>query len=127
MRVNDDQAKARPLLFSGCGAVHSDQSGHHHKLQLTSMSSAATPIGFRLSTLAVKCIAAATLSLTAFAALADDIADVQKLLAAGKNPEALQKADQYLQGKPRDPMMRFLRGISLSQAGRTAEIGRAHV
>lgn len=59
--------------------------------------------------------------MSTLSARADDIADVQKLLAAGKNSEALQKADQYLNGKPRDPMMRFLRGISLSQAGRSTE------
>jgi tetratricopeptide (TPR) repeat protein len=89
------------------------------------MSPAASPFGSRLSTLAarcaVRCVAAAALSLTAMVAQADDIGDVQKLLASGKNVEAMQKADQFLQAKPRDPMMRFLRGISLSQAGRTAE------
>ncbi|MEY2842228.1 MAG: hypothetical protein RI920_265 [Pseudomonadota bacterium] len=89
------------------------------------MSSAASLFGSRVSTLAaqfaVRCVAAAALSLTALVAHADDIGDVQKLLSTGKNVEALQKADQFLQGKPRDPMMRFLRGISLSQAGRTAE------
>jgi Flp pilus assembly protein TadD len=79
------------------------------------------PFGFRLTTLAVKALAAATLSLSALSVQADDVGDVQKLLAAGKNAEALQKADQFLSTKPRDPMMRFLRGISLSQAGRTAE------
>ncbi|RZI80999.1 MAG: tetratricopeptide repeat protein [Rubrivivax sp.] len=61
------------------------------------------------------------LSLSSQIVRADDVADVQKLLAAGKNSEALQKADQFLSAKPRDPMMRFLRGISLSQAGRSAE------
>lgn len=66
-------------------------------------------------------IAAACLSLTAATVFADEAAEVQKLLAAGKNPEALQKADQYLAGKPKDPMMRFLKGISLSQAGRTTD------
>lgn len=66
-------------------------------------------------------LAVATLSVTAVSVLADDIADVQKLLSAGKNPEALQKADQYLSAKPKDPMMRFLKGISLSQAGRTTD------
>ncbi len=66
-------------------------------------------------------IAAACLSLTAATVFADEVADVQKLLATGKNPEALQKADQYLSGKPKDPMMRFLKGISLSQAGRTTD------
>lgn len=55
------------------------------------------------------------------AAYADDASDVQKLMAAGKPAEALQKADQYLADKPRDPMMRFLRGISLSQLGKTSE------
>jgi len=77
--------------------------------------------GFRLTALAAKCLAIAALSLTALSVRADDISDVQKLLAAGKNIEALNKADQFLASKPRDPMMRFLRGISLSQAGRSAE------
>lgn len=78
-------------------------------------------IGTRLTALAARCIAAAALSFTVLGAQADDVSDVQKLLAAGKNAEALQKADQFLTTKPRDPMMRFLRGISLSQAGRAPE------
>ncbi|MBH1987477.1 MAG: tetratricopeptide repeat protein, partial [Burkholderiales bacterium] len=77
--------------------------------------------GLRLTAFAAKFISAAALSVTALSVQADDVSDVQKLLAAGKNAEALQKADQFLSSKPRDPMMRFLRGISLSQAGRTAE------
>ncbi|MDE2593492.1 MAG: tetratricopeptide repeat protein [Burkholderiales bacterium] len=77
--------------------------------------------GHRLVSRAAKLLAVATISLTTLSALADDIADVQKLLSAGKNPEALQKADQYLAVKPKDPMMRFLKGISLSQAGRTTD------
>ncbi len=85
------------------------------------MQAAASRFGLRLTSLAAQCLTVAALSMTTFSARADDIAEVQKLLAAGKNTEALQKADQYLNGKPRDPMMRFLRGISLSQAGRSAE------
>lgn len=65
--------------------------------------------------------ALAVLSLACAGAQADEAADVQKLMAAGKASEALQKADQYLASKPRDPMMRFLRGIALSQMNRTAE------
>lgn len=68
----------------------------------------------RVVVLAALCAASA-------GALADDAADVQKLLAANKPAEALQKADQFLTSKPRDPMMRFLRGISLSTLGRNAE------
>jgi tetratricopeptide (TPR) repeat protein len=81
----------------------------------------APPFGARLSALAARCLAIAVIGLSSQLAVADDVADVQKLLSAGKNVEALQKADQFLAGKPRDPMMRFLRGISLSQANRTAE------
>ncbi|MDQ5926260.1 MAG: hypothetical protein QG554_1202 [Pseudomonadota bacterium] len=85
------------------------------------MQAAASRFGLRLTSIAVQCLAVAALSMSTLSARADDIADVQKLLATGKNSEALQKADQYLNGKPRDPMMRFLRGISLSQAGRSTE------
>ncbi len=85
------------------------------------MQAVAPHIGLRFTAVAAKCLAVAALSLTALSVRADDIVDVQKLLATGKNAEALQKADQFLASKPRDPMMRFLRGISLSQAGRTPE------
>lgn len=77
--------------------------------------------GARLTALAAQCVAIAMLSFSSQIVRADEVADVQKLLASGKNSEALQKADQFLTAKPRDPMMRFLRGISLSQAGRSAE------
>lgn len=85
------------------------------------MQTAVPHFGLRLTSIAVKCLAVAALSVSALSARADEVGDVQKLLAAGKNAEALQKADQFLGSKPRDPMMRFLRGISLSQAGRTPE------
>ena len=77
------------------------------------MQAVAPQVGFRLTVIAAKCLAIAALSVTALSVRADDIGDVQKLLAAGKNTEALQKADQFLSSKPRDPMRRFLRGISL--------------
>lgn len=63
----------------------------------------------------------ALVTIASSAVYADDASDVQKLMASGKPAEALQKADQYLASKPRDPMMRFLRGISLSQLGKTSE------
>lgn len=88
---------------------------------MSTMQAAASLFGVRLKTIAAHCLAVAAMSMVSLNAHADDISEVQKLLAAGKNSEALQKADQYLNGKPRDPMMRFLRGISLSQAGRSTE------
>ena len=59
--------------------------------------------------------------LAAGAARADEYADVNQLMRSGKLPEALTKADQYLAGKPKDPQMRFLKGVVLTEAGRTNE------
>jgi Flp pilus assembly protein TadD len=56
-----------------------------------------------------------------FGARADDYGDVNQLLRSGKHSEALAKADQYLAGKPRDPQMRFLKGVVQTEAGRTAD------
>jgi len=52
---------------------------------------------------------------------ADDYGDVNQLLRSGKHSEALAKADQYLAGKPKDPQMRFLKGVVLTEAGRTGD------
>lgn len=55
------------------------------------------------------------------AALADDYADVNQLLRDGRHADALARADQYLAANSRDPQMRFLKGVVLTEAGRTAE------
>ena len=52
---------------------------------------------------------------------ADDYADVTQLLRGGKLPEAQARADQYLAGKPRDPQMRFLKGVIQTEAGKLAD------
>ncbi|RYX90812.1 MAG: tetratricopeptide repeat protein [Comamonadaceae bacterium] len=57
----------------------------------------------------------------AAAAHADDYSDVNQLLRTGKLPEALNKADSYLAGKPRDPQMRFLKGVILTESGKPVE------
>ena len=64
-------------------------------------------------------VLAATLSVTA--AYADDYADVNVLVRAGKLAEALTKADQYLAGKPRDPQMRFIKGVIQTEAAKPAD------
>lgn len=51
----------------------------------------------------------ATLSLAT--AHADDYAPVNKLLRDGQLDQAMAKADQYLATNPRDPQMRFLKGL----------------
>lgn len=54
-------------------------------------------------------------------AQADDYAEVNRLVRAGQYNEALYKADQYLVGKPRDPQMRFLKGVAQTESGKTTE------
>lgn len=53
--------------------------------------------------------------------LADAYGDVNQLMRSGKIPEALAKADQYLAARPRDPQMRFLKGVLQTESGRTAD------
>lgn len=60
-------------------------------------------------------------ALCATAASADEYDDVNQLMRQGKHAEAMAKADQYLAGKPRDPQMRFLKGVAQTSAGRTAD------
>ena len=52
---------------------------------------------------------------------ADEYADVNVLIKAGKLGEALAKADQYLSGKPRDPQMRFIKGVIQTEAAKPAD------
>lgn len=54
-------------------------------------------------------------------AFADDYADVNQLMRSGKTAEALAKADQYIAAKPKDPQMRFLKGVIQTETGRTAD------
>jgi tetratricopeptide (TPR) repeat protein len=61
----------------------------------------------------------ATLSMSA--AYADDYADVSRLMKANQFPEALAKAEQYLAGKPRDPQMRFLKGVIQTETGKATD------
>jgi tetratricopeptide (TPR) repeat protein len=52
---------------------------------------------------------------------ADDYGDVGQLLRNGKPVEAMSKADAYLATNPRDPQMRFLKGVIQRSAGKTAD------
>jgi tetratricopeptide (TPR) repeat protein len=54
----------------------------------------------------------------ALTAQADEYGDVTQLLRSGKHAEALTKADQYLAGKPKDPQMRFIKGVIQSESGK---------
>ena len=57
----------------------------------------------------------------AHVAHADEYAEVTRLIAAKQFPEALASADHYLAGKPRDPQMRFLKGVIQGETAHTGE------
>lgn len=65
----------------------------------------------------VRLLALPALLATPFAH-ADEYSDVNQLLRLGKHSEALARADQYLSSKPRDPQMRFLKGVIQSESGK---------
>jgi tetratricopeptide (TPR) repeat protein len=49
---------------------------------------------------------------------ADDYADVAKLIRGNQMVQALGKADQFLAAKPKDPQMRFLKGVIQSETNK---------
>ena len=55
------------------------------------------------------------------AARADELADVQRLYYSGQTAAAMQRADQFLAAQPKDPQMRFVRGVMLADSKRNAE------
>jgi len=54
-------------------------------------------------------------------ALADEMADVGKLVKAGKVVEALSKTNEYLAKHPADPQMRFMKGVLLAEQNKPEE------
>ncbi|MDB5884510.1 MAG: repeat-containing protein [Polaromonas sp.] len=54
-------------------------------------------------------------------ARADEYTEVNRLISARQFPEALASADKYLATSPRDPQMRFLKGVIQGETAKTAE------
>lgn len=73
-----------------------------------------SPLSF-LRMLLVACV------LTGSTAYADEYSDINQLIRSEKLIEAMAKADAYLVAKPRDPQMRFLKGVIQRISGKQAE------
>lgn len=67
------------------------------------------------------CAIALAAAMACMPAHADDYSDVSQLVRAGKQAEALTRADQYLATQPKDPQMRFLKGVIQRDSGKTTE------
>lgn len=52
---------------------------------------------------------------------ADELQDINKVMRQGQLPQALERVDSYLAGKPRDAQGRFLKGLILTEMNRPAD------
>jgi Flp pilus assembly protein TadD len=68
-----------------------------------------------LGTVLVACIA------TVGAAQTDDTAEIARLFAAGQSTEAFERLDRALAARPRDPQLRFQKGVMLAELQRSDE------
>ena len=66
-------------------------------------------------------LALGLLAVAAGAARADDYTPVTELIRAGQLPQAMARVQQHLATKPRDPQMRFLKGVILTESGKTSD------
>lgn len=71
-----------------------------------------------VSALAVIAICSATASLPVYAG---ELQDIQALLKQGNQSQALDRANAYLAKNPKDAQVRFIKGVILSEQGKTGE------
>lgn len=71
--------------------------------------------------LALRLLVLLTMAVLSAAALADAQADITQLMRSGQLAQALAKVDQSLAAKPRDPQMRFLKGLVQADMGHKAD------
>ena len=69
----------------------------------------------------VTLLACALLSIASMAAHADDIQDANKLFKQGQHSQALGKVNGYLAVNPKDAKARFLKGLILTEQGKTTD------
>jgi Flp pilus assembly protein TadD len=74
------------------------------------MLSSAARVGLVLIALAV-----------ALPALAQDVEEAEKLFRAGQHQQALDRVNRFLSGNPRDAKARFLKGVILTEQGKTKD------
>lgn len=80
-----------------------------------------SPIQFFQAKKSIYAIAFCALSVVHSFAFADSLSDVRELIKAGKSQEALNKINQELSAKPKDPQFRFLKGVVLTDTGRVQD------
>lgn len=97
-----------PMSFPACA---------HPVSSARARSSLVVPLRMAALTVALS----AALGMSTAWAQSDEYAEVNRLMRAGQLSEALSKADQYLAAKPRDPQMRFIKGVIQTESGKQAD------
>ena len=75
------------------------------------------PLLARLSAILLGLVLSAAVSFTH----AQSLVDAQRLMKQGQMAQALEKVDLYIAGKPKDAQGRFMKGLILTEVGRTAD------
>ena len=88
---------------------------------ITPLAARRPSLALNLRRLTTACACAMAVAALPSMAQGDDVAGVNRLLRAGQYTEALSRADQALTTKPKDPQLRFLKGVILTESGKTAE------
>jgi Flp pilus assembly protein TadD len=76
--------------------------------------------GSAKSFLFIRLIAIAA-ALSATVTFADNYSEVSQLMRAGKLADAKAKVDQFLAAKPRDPQLRFMKGVIQRESGQLSD------
>ena len=92
-----------------------------HKVFPCRPESTFMPVRISFAPLRALTTAVAVLSLAAIGGVAhaDDYSDINQLLRSGKTTEALQRANAGLAKNARDPQMRFLQAVALTNVGQS--------
>ncbi|RTL47343.1 MAG: tetratricopeptide repeat protein [Rhodocyclaceae bacterium] len=80
-----------------------------------------TSLSVRHGLLNLAAAAFCALSCFAASAAAAPFQEAQQLLKQGQYPQALEQVEKHLSDKPKDPQGRFLRGVILTEMGKTNE------
>jgi len=63
----------------------------------------------------------AALLMACFSAQADEVAEINKMMRGGQLPAALSRVDVALSQRPKDAQLRFIKGMILSEQGKSAD------
>ncbi len=123
--MDEEHFPYSPLRHLACPVRHLTTKIHAMRTHPTSTlspvdhSHTRVSAAFRKTVMAI--LVAGAMGSSVAMAQADNYAEVNRLLRSGQLTEALNKADQYLSSTPRDPQMRFIKGVIQTEGGKVSD------